>query len=195
MLRSVGPFGQTAAASSDKCLGRERSNAMAQLLLLRGAMGAGKSTVAGLLRELLPETVFIEVDDIKLTIHGAPSKCDPETVFREAGVQAKNAMDAGNDAIVIEPLCTREHIRFVLNEAGIPDDMSQVPSVWLDCTLKTALQRKRRKFSDAIIKSQHQRYATRYKLVGEVVIETDELSAPDVAQQVLRHVRHHRPAC
>jgi len=73
--------------------------------------------------------------------------------------------------------------------------MSQVPSVWLDCTLKTALQRKRRKFSEAIIKSQHQRYATRYKLVGEVVIETDELSAPDVAQQVLRHVRHHRPAC
>lgn len=161
---------------------------MAQILLLRGAMGAGKSTAAAALRELLPEVVFIEVDDIK--VHGSSKKNDTERKFREAGAQAKKAMEAGNDVVVIEPLCTREHINFVLNEAGVAEALPNVLSVWLDCTLKTALERKGKDFTDAEIRHQHTRYATRYVLNNEVIVRTDELSRSEVANQVCKHFQN-----
>lgn len=164
---------------------------MAQLLLLRGAMGAGKSTVAVAMRELMPEAAFIEIDDIKVEIHGTPTKCGPEKVFREAGMRARKAIESGSDAIVIEPLCIQEHIRLVLDAAGVSGDTSHVPSVWLHCTLKTARERKGDQFHDDIIRHQHARYATRYKIDGEAVIETDGLSKTEVAQQVWQHFHQH----
>ena len=162
---------------------------MVQLMFLRGAMGAGKSTVAKVLRELMPEVVFIEVDDIKVMIHGSLEKCQPEKVFREAGAQARKAMDAGKDVVVIEPLCTREHISLVLSEAGASEAFPNIPSVWLDCTLRTALMRKGRDFPENVIKRQHNRYATRHMLINELVIKTDEVSPSDVAQQACQHFR------
>ena len=105
------------------------------------------------------------------------------------GAQAKKAMEAGNDVVVIEPLCIREHIDLVLSEAGIAEALAEILSVWLDCTLKTALMRKGRDFADNVIKSQHTRYATRHMLTNELVIKTDQLSPSDVAQQVCQHFR------
>ena len=163
---------------------------MARILLLRGAMGAGKSTAAAALRELLPEVVFIEVDDIKLMSHGSPKKCDPETIFREAGIQAKKAMEAGKDVVVIEPLCSRDHIDHVLRAAGVAGALPNILSVWLDCTLQTALERKGKDFASVVIKGQHKRYATRYVLSNEVVIRTDELSQGAVAQRVCQHFQN-----
>jgi predicted kinase len=147
--------------------------------------GRGKSTVATALRELLQEVVLIEVDDIKVMVHGSPKRCDPERVFREAGAQARKAMDAGRDVVVIEPLCAREHFSFVLDAAGVAE--AKILSVWLDCTLQTALMRKGRDFADSVIKHQHTRYATRYMLKNEIVIKTDDLSPSDVAHQVFQH--------
>ena len=156
---------------------------MPHLLLLRGAMGAGKSAVAKVL-EGWPGIAIIEIDEIKLKKYGTTERCDPPIDFREAGAEARRAMDAGNDAIVIEPLCERQHLDFVLAGAGLFADMSNVLSVWLQCALATALSRKGQ-HDPAVIEGQHRRYATRHKLRNEVVIPTDETPIDQVARQVL----------
>jgi chloramphenicol 3-O-phosphotransferase len=150
-------------------------------------MGAGKSTVAAAIRDLFPTVVMIEVDDVKEMIHGSRMRCDPERVFRKAGAQAKEAMDAGRDVVVIEPLCTREHIRFVLGEAGVSEASSSVLSVWLDCTLQSAIARKSKDFSSGIIEGQHRRYSDRCVLENEATIRTDDLSPTEVLQRVCLH--------
>jgi predicted kinase len=45
---------------------------MAQFLILRGAPGVGKSTVAELLRERFPKGISIEVDMLRGMVHGNP---------------------------------------------------------------------------------------------------------------------------
>ena len=162
---------------------------MPHLLLLRGAMGAGKSAVAKVL-EGSPGVAIIEIDEIKLKKYGTTERCDPPIDFREAGAEARRAMGAGNDAIVIEPLCDRQHIDFVLAGAGLSADMSNVLSVWLQCTLATALSRKGQPYRPTVIEHEHRRYAARCKLKNEVVIPTDETPVDQVARQVLEILQH-----
>ncbi len=159
---------------------------MAHLLLLRGAMGAGKSATAAKLREHLPKTVVIEIDDIKLQNNGTTEKCKPDIDFTEAGAQARKAMDAGNNVIVIEPLCEQRHVQYVLQGADLLDEPSNVSSIWLHCSLETAIKRKQQAFRASVIRSQHQRYADRFQLNGENIICTDHLSVDEVAKQVIQ---------
>jgi len=57
---------------------------MSELLLLRGAMGAGKTSIAAKLRELSPELAIIEIDDIKIRKYGTTEKCVPRRRFQRS---------------------------------------------------------------------------------------------------------------
>jgi shikimate kinase len=157
---------------------------MPYLLLFRGAMGSGKTTVARALQGS-PGIVLIEIDEIKLKKYQTTEYREPAIDFREAGAEARKAMDAGNNAIVIEPLCVCHHIDFVLAGARLSGDMSHVLSVWLDCALETSLSRKGQQHRRDVIEGQHRRYADRCKLKNEFVIATDETPVDQVARQLL----------
>ena len=157
---------------------------MAELLLLRGAMGAGKTSTAAKLRERSPQLVIIEIDDIKIRKYGTTEKCDPAVDFKEAGAQAKVAMESGKDVVVIEPLCEQQDIDFVLDGAALSKESLHIASVWLHCSLEIAIVRKGQSHETSVIESQHRRYASRVRLKNEVIIHTDTISVDEVVAQL-----------
>ena len=165
---------------------------MAKLLLLRGAMGAGKTSVAARLLLRAPQLVIIEIDNFKIQKYGTTEKCNPAVDFKEAGALAKAAVDSGKDVVVIEPLCEQQHIDFVLDGAGLSKESSHIASVWLHCSPEIAIARKGQSHKLSVIQEQHQRYSTRVRLKNEVIIDTDTSSVDDVAYQVLQCLRQHR---
>jgi len=163
---------------------------MAQLLILRGAMGAGKSDVTKELRQRRPALKVIEIDDLKRAKYGTTEKCNPPVDFPEAGRLAKADLDDGCHTVVVEPLCEVEHLQFVLNATGRSENSPDVSIVWLDCSLETAIARKGAAYPRSVIEGQHRRYAGRYRPKGEVVIATDRVSVCEVAEAVLGIIPH-----
>ena len=160
---------------------------MAHLVLLRGGMGAGKSVVAQRLRELRSATLkVIEIDDNKRGKFGTTEKCNPAVDFAEGGRAAKSVLDKGLDVVVVEPLCDQSHVRLVLDPTGRSEQSPDVLTVWLDCTVETAIARKGATYQRLVIEDQHQRYPKRYQPRGELLIRTDHLSVAEIADEILK---------
>lgn len=160
------------------------------IMFLRGAMGAGKSTTLRLLEmNLCDAAVLIEVDEIKDDFGHLNGTFRTKAIFEKTGELARDAFSNGIHAIVVEPLCDQQHINWVLGKAGI-SDQSNVPSVWLECSLEIAVRRKP-KFPRSEVVAQHSRYPNRVRLLGELVIDTDATDAQVVAERVLMHFRKH----
>jgi hypothetical protein len=152
---------------------------------LRGAIGSGKSSVAARIKALTPSVDIIEVDDVKRRKYGTSTRCNPPIDFPEAGRQAKLSLIAGRDAIVVEPLCEREHVLWVVGGAGLEMGSADLRAVWLDCDLKTSLERKADGLPAAVIRQQHDRYASRFKIPGECVISSVAVPVNMVADAVI----------
>lgn len=157
------------------------------LLLLRGAMAAGKSSVAAKLRNTHTRFAFIELDEIRLQKYGAAERCNPMIDFLEAGKLARRAMDTGMNAAVIDALPEKALVELLLEGAMLINDPGRVSAVWLQCSIDTALCRKEDLYSRAVIEAQHRRYVNREQMKGELVIDTDEASVDEVTTQVLQH--------
>lgn len=157
------------------------------LLLLVGAIGAGKSSVATKLRNTHTAFEFIELDEIRLQKYGANEKCNPMADFPEAGMLARSAMDAGMNTVVIDALPEMGLVELLLGGAMLRNDLGRVSTVWLQCSIDTALYRKEDLYSRAVIEAQHRRYVNRVRMKGELVIATDEAFVDEVTAQVLQH--------
>lgn len=158
---------------------------MEHLLILRGAMGAGKSAVAVVLRQRRPRLKIVEVDDIKLERYGTTEKCCPSKDFPYAGKLAKSALDKGFTAVIVEPLVELTHLQLVLDTTGKTEDSANVSFVWLDCSIRTAMERKSGSFQESVIEGQFQRYTNRYRPKRERIISTDDLSVEQIAEEIL----------
>jgi hypothetical protein len=159
---------------------------VAHLLILRGAVGAGKSSVANLIQALRDPVRVVEVDEVKLRNHGTTAESSREDFF-EAGREARSYLDQGFDTVVVEAFCDKLHIDWVLNQVGRELDSPDVTLLWLDCTLQTSLRRKVPALSRETIIGQHRRYPYRYVLPGggDHVITTDEIPLEDVVNEIL----------
>lgn len=162
---------------------------MPHLLILRGAMGAGKTSVANELSAIVPGIELIEIDEIKMRKYGTSKRCRPNVDFPEAGRIAQEALDQGRHAIVIEPLCKKRHLADVLQTAGRSEQSDDVSIVWLGCSVETALNRKRDSYKESVIRSQHERYESRYCSQDEEVISTDDTTVLQVAAQLAARFR------
>ena len=162
---------------------------MPSLLLLRGAMGAGKSSVALTLQTYIDKLIVIEIDAIKKEKYGTTEICNPKIDFEEAGIQAKKALKNGYHVIVVETLCEKQHVEYLLNGAGLLDGIydTSLSFAWLGCSVKTALRRNKTRFYPQTVKHQHRRYTTCIRYENELVIRTDRLSITDVSHLVLKH--------
>jgi hypothetical protein len=154
---------------------------MAHLLILRGAIGSGKTSAGAELLRRRPSLAVIEVDELKRYRYGTTGTCVPHLEFPEAGRLTRDALDAGRHAILIEPLCDEEHVRLVLAAAAREEGSKDVSFAWLECTIDTALARTASLFAPDVVAAQFARYATRHRPRGERVIATDRLSVAQVA--------------
>ena len=157
---------------------------MAKLILLRGTIGSGKTSVSKELKRICPETELIEIDDIKLEKYGTTIKCDPIVDFREAGERAGPLLSWGLNVVVVEPLCEKDHYRYVLEAANKAEDSTDVIPVWLECSMPIAIKRKSKDLSENIIRCQFCRYTNRYRPKNELIIDTESKSIGRVAKQI-----------
>lgn len=159
---------------------------MARILLLRGTIGSGKSSVARWIQSSRPRVTVIEVDEIKRRKYGTATRCQPTIDFPEAGRAAKESLVAGHDTIVVEAFCEEQHLNWVLEEVGLKLASLEVRLVWLECDVNTSIERKAgTRISPDVIRSQHARYKSRFRVPCERVINTVALTVEQVAQEVV----------
>lgn len=159
---------------------------MPYLLILGGATGSGKSSVAQAIARSLPGVRIVEVDDIKRDKYATTAHCIESVDFPAAGRTAKAYLDQGYDTIVVEAFCHARNFDWVLGEVGLGLNSPNVTVVWLECALRTSLDRKRGpELPEHVIQGQHTRYATRYRAAGEYTLCTDDLNISQVAEQII----------
>lgn len=155
-------------------------------MILRGAIGAGKTSVARTIKDLRKDVMIVEVDDSKVRRYGTSERCDPYHDFPEAGRHARTMLDRGFHTFVIEAFPEKLYVDLCMNETGRKLDDANVEIVWLSCALQTSLKRKCGEISEGVIRYQHTRYRSRYRPAGEIEIETDDVDANDVVRALLR---------
>lgn len=161
---------------------------MTRLILLRGVIGSGKSTVAKLISTFRGDIAVVEVDDVKRenpANEGTARHCQPETDFTEAGRRAKEWLDHGWHTLVVEYFAPKEHLDYVVKGAGRQFEDDTVSVVWLNCDLDKVLLRKLDEHPSSFLKQQYGRKNGRYKHNGEIEIDTSEKSPDKVAREVL----------
>jgi shikimate kinase len=169
------------------------STIMAHLLILGGATGSGKSSVAHAIARSLQNVRVVEVDDIKRGKYGNTVHCVESDDFPAAGRNAKAYLDQGYDTIVVEAFCDARNFDLLLGEVGHDLYSPDVTVVWLECTLRTSLDRKcSSEIPEPAIRDQHARYVKRYRTVGEHTLSTDDLTISQVVEQILDVLQKNR---
>jgi len=159
---------------------------VARLLLLRGTIGSGKSSVASWIQGTVPQVAVIEIDEIKRRKYRTTALCNSPVDFRSpTGREARQTMLAGRDTIVVEAFCERQHLDWVLAAANLELQSPNVTVVWLECDLTTSLERKEGVLSPGIVRQQHGRYGMRFEAPCEHVINTTGLGVEAVGRLVL----------
>jgi len=159
---------------------------MPHLLILGGAVGSGKSSVARGIARSQSSVRIVEVDDIKRDKYGTTACCVESVDFPAAGRAAMAHLGRGHDTIVVEAFCDARHFDWVLGEAGLDLSSPDVTVVWLECALRTSLDRKcGPELPEHVIWGEHKRYAVRHRAVEECTLRTDDLSIPQIVEQIL----------
>jgi shikimate kinase len=155
-------------------------------VVLRGAVGAGKTCVARTIKDLRNDVKIVDVDDSKVRRYGTSERCNPDHDFPEAGRRARTLLDRGFHTFVIEAFAEKGYVDLCMKETGRKLSDTNVAIVWLSCALETSLKRKRGEIAEGVIRYQHKRYRRRYRPAGEIEIETDHVDADDVVRALLR---------
>ena len=156
------------------------------LVFLRGAVGAGKTSVARLIPELCNDVRTIDVDELKIHRYGTSEKCCPYRDFPAAGAQAREFLDSGFHTFIIEAFAEKLYIDLCINETGRKLSDRSVFTVWLSCGLPTSLERKGGELSERTIRYQHARYAGRFRPKQEIEVVTDHLKVDRVARALVQ---------
>ena len=159
---------------------------MPTMVLLRGLAGTGKSTLLSLMvnRDNL-NLKKLEIDDIKVKNHGETSRCNPED-FRESGRKASRLLGKGFGVVAAEAFCSRIHIDYFLSSAKISIYDPRLLFVRLECSLETAIQRKKGQLDPRLIRQQYGR--TFQNIEGELVIDSEKYRAQEIADAVAKRV-------
>jgi chloramphenicol 3-O-phosphotransferase len=152
------------------------------VVILRGTMGAGKSSVAERLAEITPlKMVVVEVDDLKF-IQFCSSEHSSTESFVDAGKVANQKLREGSLLVVVEAFVEKCWVDLVVRQIEEP---CRFVYVWLECPLNIAVERKR-EFSRDVVSGQFSRYSKRYHHPGEIVVDAERHSVDETARMILK---------
>ena len=157
---------------------------MGKLLILRGITGAGKTTVGK--RFLAPPYSWTvrELDDLKLLKNGTTERCSANEAFPEFGRLIREEMDAGLNVVAIEAFVDKQHVDWFLSSVGRSLTDPGVYSVWMECDVNSAIQRKQDVLKQHVVRSQHLRLPNRYRIPGELEIVTTNKTPDEVFAKI-----------
>ena len=128
----------------------------------------------------------IEVDELKIRQYGTSEKCYPSRDFPAAGRQAREFLNSGFHSFIIEAFAEKHCIDLCIKETGREFGDRGVFTVWLSCGLPTSLERKGGELSERTIRTQHARYAGRFRPKREIEMATDQLQVDGVARALVQ---------
>jgi hypothetical protein len=148
------------------------------LIVVRGRTGAGKTSLLTFIKNEF-QFYEIEIDRIKIRNHGSVFRCVPQVDFKEAGIEAKRVLNDGANVVVEEAFLSLEHLGFFM--AGAQEAASKVIVIRLECSLETALARKKGVLPPKMVEIQYGRPVE--SVDGENIVNT-ELPMDTVFEQV-----------
>jgi len=158
---------------------QNESKASGILLVIRGITGSGKSTLGKSL-ERTAGWRFMEMDKFKTP----PGGCTPEVDFPAFGRMVYEILQTGNNVAAEEAFLSKQHLDWFLKE--IPGVHPRF--IWLACSPDTSVKRKS-ELQRSIVEHQHRRLPSAYRIPGELVIDTNNVSEAEVFSRVLEFVR------
>jgi predicted kinase len=160
---------------------------MVQLLILRGVIGAGTSTVAERIAVRCPNVAIVDVDRIRLEKHGRTDSHDLGA-FQEAGLEAQRHLRLGQHTIVVEAFYNEPAYRRMMAEVGTAVVFESTWTIGLRCSVETSLRRAGKSVRPEVIRRQHVYFDARFRLPRETSIDTDDLTPEQVADRILQIV-------
>lgn len=159
------------------------------LVLIRGLTGTGKSTLLDHVahRDDL-NMKKLEIDEIKRKKHGTTTKCDPQVDFPEAGRKARGLLGKGFGVVVEEAFCNRIHIGYFLSGAKMSISDPGLLIVRLECSIETAMSRKKGQLGPQAIRQQYGRPFE--DIEGEMVVDSERYRTEEIADAVAKRVIH-----
>lgn len=112
---------------------------MSWVLWITGLPGCGKSTVALKVKELLPDAVILQMDDLRKIVTPAPtySEEEREHVYRALVYTAKTLCEAGHN-VIIDATGNRRSWRQLAREL-----ISDYMEVYLECPVEVCVKREK----------------------------------------------------
>jgi broad-specificity NMP kinase len=161
---------------------------MAYLVLIRGLTGTGKSTLSEHLAARKSLCINkLEIDDIKIRKYGNTRWCIPEVDFPEAGKQAKELLKNDINVVVEEAFCTKNHIELFLRGTQMDISNPKLLVVRLECSLGTAIKRKRGQLDDQTVRGQYCRVVE--DVENEIVFDTESCSIKEMANDIVKRIK------
>lgn len=159
------------------------------LVLIRGLTGTGKSALLDHMvnRDDL-NVKKLEIDEIKMKKYGTTTKCNPQVDFREAGREARELLGKGFGVVVAEAFCNAAHIDYFLSGAKMSVSDPGLLIVRLECSIETAMHRKKRQLDPQTIRQQYRRPFE--NMEGEMVVDSEKHCIAEIADAVTKRVNH-----
>lgn len=159
------------------------------LVLIRGLTGTGKST---LLDHVVNRNDLnmkkLEIDEIKIKKYGTTTKCNPQVDFPEAGREARGLLGKGFGVVVAEAFCSRIHTGYFLSGAKMSVSDPGLLIVRLECSIETAIYRKKGQLGPQTIRQQYGRPFE--NIEGEMVVDSEKCRIGEIADAVAKRVIH-----
>ena len=154
---------------------------MAHLIILRGAPGTGKTTVARRFAGAYTNWEIVEVDHVKLRRHRTTERSLPSD-FRIAGEAARDHLAAGRNVIGVEFFNRKELLSAFVTASGRKIASQDVTPIQLHCEVEGAVARKAGVLNEAVVRRSHAAAST--PLIGETQIDTSAGSVDEIVRRI-----------
>lgn len=165
---------------------------------ITGLPGCGKSTVALKVKELLPDAVILQMDDLRKIVTPAPTYSDEEReyVYRALVYSAKTLYEAGRN-VIIDATGNKRSWRQLARQL-IPVYME----VYLQCSLELCVEREQSRVNThAAPKNIYEKGKAGWPVPGihvpyeepdkpELIIDTEKEPPDKAAEKIMRLVKN-----
>ena len=155
------------------------------IIIINGSINSGKTTVAGLLVEMIPKTAHVEIDSLREFIRWLPLEEAIPINLENAVSVANNLLKRGLHVVVTYPLSPEEHEYLTSNLKGVKGD---IYTFTLSPTLSVALtNRGTRELTSKEQTRIREQYTDGRKSLG-MIIDNSHQTPEETTKAIVDHI-------